>query len=325
MNSNVTDYDLSPILTSELHKLYSIEQDKFGSMNTLYKYMYIRASINIGSKIVSDNDLINFILEELNISVFKKSGTTTFDSVIYKDVEYNNYKWTSDFIDNLKFRAEFEGGLNIKPLMEDIYKKGYRKAHKYRKLKDYHSYIKYYRLLALNEEFGINPSYHMGVEGFSTSNTHNPYKRSLEETLESIIHSSKFIGSNTTADISEEDLESFIVDNIELVEKGMRFVDRQVDVPGGIIDIVARDASNNICIIEIKINEDKSIIWQALHYPKEIKKKYYTNDVRMITVAPTYNEYILNALKEIDNVELLDYSIKVSMGNIENLSINKVN
>ena len=99
----------------------------------------------------------------------------------------------------------------------------------------------------------------------------------------------------------------------------MKYIGRQVEVPGGRVDILAKDKYNNICVIEIKINEDKSIIWQSMYYPVEIKKKYKADKVRMITIAPSYSEGLLNTLKSLDNVEILKYNINVIMGSIENL------
>lgn len=314
------EHDLSIILIEELYKIYNLK-DKYGSMNILYKYLYIRCGIFIDNKKVSHNDLINFILSELNIDALKEKEDFGSPYLMYYKEKHLLRKVANELITNLEFRANLEGDINLEPLIQSLYKKGYSKSIKYRKLNNYQTYIKYNRLLELNNKFGITPLASPGVEGFKTNNEHNPFKRSLEETLEANLSAEKFKGSHTTTHISEKQLEDYLSVNLELIEEGMTFFGRQIEVPGGIVDILAKDSNDNICIIELKINEDKSIVWQSMHYPVEIKKKCGTNKVRMITLAPTYSEHLLKSLKSLENVEVLKYNIKVSMGNIEKLSI----
>lgn len=44
----------------------------------------------------------------------------------------------------------------------------------------------------------------------------------------------------------------------------------------------------------------------------------------MITIAPDYSEHMLKALRNIDNVEIMEYDIMVSMDKITELNIYKV-
>lgn len=317
-----TTYDLSTILTDELFKLYSLK-DEFGSTNTLYKYLYVKCGLAIDNKKVTNKDLIKFVLEELNIEVFQKESPGA-PYVVYDDEEYEIFRVGEDFIDNLEFRADLEGDMDLKSLIKFVYDKGYSKSIKYRKLNYYKTYIKYNRLMTLNEKLGITPLSSPGIEGFKKSANHNPFRRSLEETLKAYIDAERFMGSSTTTYITEEQLEDYLIKNIELIEEGMKYIGRQIEVPGGIIDILAKDKNNNICVIELKIDEDKSIVWQSIHYPKEIKKKYRADKVRMMTIAPSYSKHLLKSLRDIEDVEVLEYSIKVSMDNIEKLAIRKI-
>jgi hypothetical protein len=61
-----------------------------------------------------------------------------------------------------------------------------------------------------------------------------------------------------------------------------------------------------------------------MHYPEEIKKQWRNRNVRMITIAPDYSEHMLKALRNIDNVEIMEYDIMVSMDKITELNIHKV-
>jgi molybdopterin-biosynthesis enzyme MoeA-like protein len=92
---------------------------------------------------------------------------------------------------------------------------------------------------------------------------------------------------------TEYELEDYLVDNLNLIEKGLKYIDRQVPVSHGIIDILARDKNDELCIIELKIEEDASrLIWQCSYYPTQ-----FNEPSRMITVAPGYSERIEIALK----------------------------
>lgn len=133
------------------------------------------------------------------------------------------------------------------------------------------------------------------------------------------------MGSNTTTHITEEDLEDYLVENLDIIEEGLVYLDRQVDIPGARIDILAKDKNGTICILELKIKEDKSIVWQVLYYPGEIKRKYWEDHVRIMTVAPNYSPYLLKVLKAIEGVELYEYDINTINGEIKRLSAHKVN
>jgi len=100
----------------------------------------------------------------------------------------------------------------------------------------------------------------------------------------------------------EKQLENFLVDNIEYIEKGMSVVGNQVKVKYGQIDIHAIDANGVDCIIELKaINNDKRLAYQCRYYPTQINKP-----TRMIVVAPDYREDTITSLKG-TNTELYIY------------------
>lgn len=128
----------------------------------------------------------------------------------------------------------------------------------------------------------------------------------------------------STSYITENKLEEYISKKLELIEDGLKLIKRQFEVSGGTIDILAKDKNGTICIVELKIAEDKSIVWQVLHYPLQIKKIYNIQEVRMITVAPSYSPHILSALKMSKNIECYDYNITTEGKEISELKLRKV-
>ena len=316
-------YDLSIILMDELHKIYGLTRESI-SISKLYQYMYIRCSIYIDNKTVTHHDLINCILEELNIDIFQDSNTIQ-PYILYKDVRYTLQEVGEEIISDLEFRADLEGGVDLKSTMDKVYQKGYKKSNKYRRLKDFKTHVKYNRLLVLNELFGITPLASDGVEGFNTKDNHNPFKRSLEQILEANLKASQLDSTRTTTYITEKQLEDYLIDNLDLIEEGLVFVGRQIEISDGIIDILAKDKEGILCIIELKINEDKSIVWQTMYYPEEIKNKYNQDKVRIMTIVPHYSKQIIKVLQKVENIEMFKYNIKTSKNNIDELIITKVN
>lgn len=98
-------------------------------------------------------------------------------------------------------------------------------------------------------------------------------------------------------------LEKQLVKQIESIEKGMKYIDRQVIINDGRIDILARDKNNTLCIIELKVvSNEERLIFQCVYYPTQFKEK-----TRMITIAPNYDNKIKTALNSL-NVEMKTYS-----------------
>lgn len=123
---------------------------------------------------------------------------------------------------------------------------------------------------------------------------------------------------------NETALQDYIANHLNLIEDGLKFIDKQVLIPHGIIDILAKDKDNKLCIIELKIDDNASrLIWQCTYYPTQ-----FTEPSRMITVAPGYSERIGTALKKLGYVEEFIYN-NVEYGNkkkpIKNLIVEKYN
>ena len=103
--------------------------------------------------------------------------------------------------------------------------------------------------------------------------------------------------------ISEKILENILMKNLDKIERGMQLITNQYTVNGGVIDILARDINNVLTVIELKVQSDcKDVIFQCLYYPSQ-----FNEDVRMITIAPSYSLPIYKTLKRISNVEVLSY------------------
>lgn len=95
---------------------------------------------------------------------------------------------------------------------------------------------------------------------------------------------------------NEKFIEKILINNLDLIEDGMIFVGSQVSVDGGFVDILARDKSNKLVIIEVKINSyDERVVSQVLFYPSQFEE-----ECRVIVIAPDYNKKIRYSMSQIN-------------------------
>lgn len=107
------------------------------------------------------------------------------------------------------------------------------------------------------------------------------------------------------------------------IEEGLKYIGRQVPVEGGRIDILARDRNGILTIIELKVEEDKDLIWQCLYYPEAIKEKYKVAKVRMITLCPECKHNIMKVLSNIEHLETYEYKLQSNSSKIKDITIFK--
>ncbi|MPM40754.1 Endonuclease NucS [bioreactor metagenome] len=109
-------------------------------------------------------------------------------------------------------------------------------------------------------------------------------------------------------DCPEAKVEKYLISNLDLIEKGMQYINCQYSVENGFVDIMAKDIKGNKCIIEVKNNPyNKDICFQSLYYPQTIE-----GNTRMIVINSDYQNRILKALKQIGNIEIYKYGLTLN-------------
>ena len=132
------------------------------------------------------------------------------------------------------------------------------------------------------------------------------------------------INSTSFKNITEATLRDFLIKRLDLIEDGLELIEKEYVLKEGRVDILAKDKNENIVIIELKIENDKRLIWQCLYYPEEVKKKYPKRNVRMITIAPEYPDYLLGPLNHIENIEKFKVSVVSTNGTLEEVKLDKL-
>ncbi|WP_414837470.1 endonuclease NucS [Candidatus Nanosalina sp. VS9-1] len=95
----------------------------------------------------------------------------------------------------------------------------------------------------------------------------------------------------------EVDIHEAIEDDPEIVEEGLKIVERERETPAGFIDVFARDENDNYVVIEVKRNPDYNTVLQLQRYVDEIEEEF-SGKIRGILVAPKMTDKILNYLEE---------------------------
>lgn len=321
--------ELSELLWSKLMEMYGVEEQ------VLFHYFYLRFLIeHYDKKIESINRskrIVDFLVTELNIPVDEEGFT-------YKGEKIKKYYAIENCLENIVVNWEFQTSLkdvinskgNRLPYKEYIQKEwkrifmyGKNKAKSFRETSYYSIYVKWNSLYLLNQRFQANVVPPKRIEGIEYPSHHHFLVRTLEEKYEAEIHAVERMTSNTSF-ITENDLEQYLIKNLHLIEEGLQYIDRQYSIKDGRIDILARDKNRQYVIIELKVQEDKEIIWQSLFYPMQFKKEHKVDKVRMITLAPQYPNHILTPLKQIEGIEIMQFSPLIELGKIKNLTISKV-
>ena len=112
----------------------------------------------------------------------------------------------------------------------------------------------------------------------------------------------------------EHDLESFIIEQIDVVEEGLKLKEsgyQQVTVESGRLDVLAEDSEGHPVVIELKAGQAKDqVLTQILAYIGDIMETSGDLSTRGIIIAHGFSGRLIQAVKIVPNVILLRYSIK---------------
>jgi len=114
-------------------------------------------------------------------------------------------------------------------------------------------------------------------------------------------------------EVTEAKLEDLVRQAPDLIETGLRFVDRQRRTSDGRLDVLLVDSGGAIVVAELKVVEDDGMLIQALDYydyvtsNREALARVYTaakveptQPARLLLVAPSFSVTLLNRVKWFD-------------------------
>jgi hypothetical protein len=317
------------IMIDSLKRQYGILDE-----TVLYHYFALRFFINHEGKNINKNrmarEMMLFLCLELNLPGEK--------SFLYKDIEIKkevavensllNIVESWIFENSIRYVQDGKGNkfsmeLYLEEEAKKIMRQASNKAKLYKNTNHYEWHWKYHALNILNTVYNVKPLHPTAIDDIKYPDSDDVWLRTMEEVSEAFVHASGYL-RNDVKTVTEQELENYLYTKLQLIEDGMIYIDRQVHIVDGRIDILAKDKSGTYCIIELKVADDKEIVWQCMYYPMQLKKKYGVTHVRMITIAPSYAASILMPLQSLGYVEILKFTPKVKLGKIESLYIHSV-
>ena len=120
----------------------------------------------------------------------------------------------------------------------------------------------------------------------------------------------------------EKDLRNFLAKNLFLIEEGLHLYDEEgingieFPVENHYLDILALDKDKNYVVIELKVSKGYDrVVGQILRYMAWIRKNHAENNqiVRGIIVAREISDDLSLACSEINNIDLYEYQLSVSL------------
>ncbi len=129
----------------------------------------------------------------------------------------------------------------------------------------------------------------------------------------------------------EKDLQRYLADNLQLIEPGLTlFQDEEItgfEYPAGggrRIDILAKDKAGGFVVLELKVEKGYDrVVGQLLRYVNWVRKELAEpgQRVRGIIVCRTMSEDLILACASIQDVELFEYRLHVSVSKIPSLEL----
>lgn len=265
--------------------------------------------------ILDDNNLPkNIIYKETKISLYNQTKQSVFN--ILKN-------WIFEIEKNVSLNEEINYKKYIEKNIKDIYTTSLNNIKKYKKTSYYKDLYLLNCLNYLNELFNINFTKFNKINYIINLDSN---KERLEEFLINKINKHSKFDFNKLKVLSEKELEFYIMNNLEKIEPGLKLIQNQFQIKNAYIDILARDINNNHVIIELKIKQDERLLWQSIYYPMQFSKEHPNkkNKIRMITICPKYDSWLLEPLKTIKDIEIFSYDLSFISEGISNITLKKL-
>lgn len=308
-------------------ELISLISQNFSVNNSeiymIMRFMLINNIENINK--IDYTSFIHFILNENNLPqdlCYKNQSFSLFSE--YSQSLLNIVKnWFFDLDKSYINNNEINNKCYIENNIKNIKNTSKKNVCKYKKTNYYNQIYLLNQLQLLNNLFNCKfIKYHkMNNLDYNLNNN----KKNLEQNLLDYIEKAENLEINKTLIISEKQLEDFIKKNLNKIEDGLSLISTQYPIKNAFIDILAEDKNKNKVIIELKVKQDERLIWQTIYYPMEYLKEHKDlKNVRIITICPNYDDWLLSPLKTIDNIEIYSYKLIVENKEIKDIILKKI-
>jgi hypothetical protein len=113
--------------------------------------------------------------------------------------------------------------------------------------------------------------------------------------------------------LHERNLEDFMLEQLDVIEPGLRLVSRQLSTPAGRLDLLCKDANGHYVVVELKRGQTADqVLGQVLRYMGWVIDAHHTEQVRGIVVVGKKDQALSYALMAAPNVRVKEFKIQVA-------------
>ena len=113
--------------------------------------------------------------------------------------------------------------------------------------------------------------------------------------------------------IAERNLEDFVVQQLDVVEAGLRLIERQKSTPAGRLDLLCQDARGNYVVVELKKTRGTDqVVGQLLRYMGWAKGEYPKAKVRGIIIVGKKDDALQYAINAAHDIEAKEFTLSIA-------------
>lgn len=118
--------------------------------------------------------------------------------------------------------------------------------------------------------------------------------------------------TGTPYNLAEQNLEEFIIHQLEEIEPGLQLLERQLRTAAGRLDLLCKGGDGRFVVIEIKRAQGTDqVVGQILRYMGWVHEHYNTDKVRGIIIVGKKDQALSYAVKAVPNLEAKQFRISL--------------
>ena len=324
MNEKI-ESELDFAIWNALERQYGLEGER------LYRYILLRSQVAMARKGRTPANVGTAMEKHLTLFLLNEWGLREREMVFFQGQEihietngqYGIHRIVGDWhtrYTSLYTKGNYE--TDVKKESESYIKEAKRSIQKWSKQPFYDIALKGRYLQELNRSYGIQSFYEgIFIDQLNTANEDFPHR--LELQYERLLHP-YFFNHTDASLVDEKTLEDYLALHLDDVEPGLSLIGRQVVLERGRIDLLARDQSGRMVIIEAKVASDTDLIWQQAYYTREVEK-LYGGAVRFMVIAPKWEAHIMGLLLKTPDTEIKLFKPVVEQNRVQQMTFKSRN